>query len=196
MLDAIGSAKKSISLCKYIFDNDSCGDQVVAALQEAVERGVEVRVLMDGVGKRYACPSIVKKLQRARVNVATFLPTFPPWFLPYMTLRNHRKILVVDGHLGFTGGMNIRQGHLVESKCRHLVQDLHFEVRGPVVEQLQRVFAMDWEFATDELLSGELWFGEHKEEGPALARSIADGPDDNFHKLQMTMLGAIGCARR
>lgn len=196
MLEAIAQAQRSISLATYIFDNDHAGQWFRDALREAVARGVEVRVLIDDVGSRYRWPSIVRSLRRAGVPVAKFNPTLLPWKARYSNLRNHRKILVVDGRLGFTGGMNIREGHLVTPNVRHPIHDVHFRVEGPIVEHLQEVFAGDWAFATRELLQDERWFPPIEEAGSALARGISDGPDEDFDKLRLTLLGALSAARK
>ncbi len=195
MLAAIETATTSVSLASYIFDNDRSGDQFVTALQRAVGRGVQVRVMVDDAGVRYSFPSIVGKLKRARVPVARFLPTLAPWRLTTMNLHNHRKLLVVDGRLGFTGGMNIREGNVLANRPRNPVQDLHFQVEGPVVGQLQEAFANDWEFCSSEVLSGPAWFPALADHGPALARVITDGPDADYDKARWTLLGALSCAQ-
>ena len=196
MLAAIDSAERSVALMTYIFDNDPLGHRFVDALRRARERGVEVRVLIDDVGARYTLPSIKRALRQAGIRQATFLPTLIPGKLHYTNLRNHRKILVVDGHVGFTGGMNIRQGHLCEVGSRFPVQDLHFRIDGPVVDHLRGTFAFDWEFSTRERLEGTAWFPPLEPVGNTLARGISDGPDIDSEKIRLTILGAVGCARR
>ena len=196
MLAAIEAAENSIALCTYIFDNDAAGREFSDALARAVARGVEVRVLIDDVGTRYSWPSIKRELRKGAVPFNTFLPTLVPWQLHYTNLRNHRKILVVDGRLGFTGGMNIRAGHRLDPPSRHPVRDLHFEIAGPVVAQLQECFVGDWEFATGELLEGKLWFPPLQPQGPALCRGIPDGPDSRADMLRFTLLAAINAAQR
>ena len=110
MLAAIDAATRSIALASYIFDNDPTGRIFADALARAVQRGVEVRVLIDGIGSTYTFPSIVSVLAGKGVRVERFLPTSVPVYFPYANLRNHRKIMVVDGRIGFTGGLNIRDG--------------------------------------------------------------------------------------
>jgi cardiolipin synthase len=195
MLDAIRAARRSITLCTYIFDNDDCGRAFADALCRAVARGVEVRVLIDDAGARYSWPSIVRHLRELDVRVARFLPTLAPWRLMTMNMRNHRKILVVDGEIGFTGGMNIRQGHLLSEPSRRHVQDLQFKIEGPVVGQLQECFAEDWYFCTKEQLEGETWFPRLSPRGEVIARTLSAGPDNNFEKLRWAIQGALACAR-
>jgi len=197
MLAAIESAKKSISLCSYIFDNDTSGRKFVAALKRACKRGVAVRVLIDSAGTRYSFPPIQWKLRYAKIPFAKFLPTsiFTPWRLATINLRNHRKSLVVDGEVAFTGGMNIRHGNVLKAKPAHPVQDLHFRVTGPVVEELQEAFANDWAFVTGEVLAGYLWFPDLAEAGNVIARVVPDGPDADFENARWTLLAALAEAQ-
>ena len=197
MLAAIESAKKSITLCSYIFDNDESGHKFVAALERAVQRGVEVRVLIDAAGTRYSWPPITWKLRHAKIPFGKFLPSslLQPWRVATINLRNHRKVLVVDGQTAFTGGMNIRHGNVLAGRPKSPVQDLHFRVEGPVVTRLQEVFVNDWAFTTGEILEGELWFPELKESGNVIARVITDGPDADFDKLRWTLLAALAEAQ-
>src|SRR5208283_1382548 len=124
-----------------------------------------------------------------------FLPYFALSHLLAINLRSHRKIMVADGVVGFTGGMNIRAGNCLKANPRSPVQDLHFRVAGPVVTQLQEAFADDWRFTTGEALRGEAWFPNEAVSGPVLVRGVIDGPDENFEKLRWTLLGALSLAR-
>jgi cardiolipin synthase A/B len=196
MLDAIAHAQKSVTLSTYIFDRDEAGRAFAKALGEAKRRGVAVRVLIDATGTRYSWPSILRTLRREGVLYARFLPAFPLWRLMSMNLRSHRKILVIDGTIGFTGGMNIRVGHWLGKNPKSPVQDLHFRVHGPVVAHLQEAFADDWLFTTGEALRSELWFPSLEPSGQVVARGITDGPDEDYDKLRWTILGALAAARR
>jgi cardiolipin synthase A/B len=196
MIRAIDEAGHSIHLSTYIFDNDRAGDLFLNALARAVERNVSVRVLIDAVGARYSWPPMTRKLRRSGIRVAKFLPTFLPWRLLSMNLRNHRKLLVIDGKTGFTGGMNIRESLLLRERPSAPVQDLHFLLEGPVVEHLQRAFTEDWFFTTMERLAEELLFPVIEQRGPVLARGIPDGPDEDFEKLLWTVHGALAIAKK
>ncbi|HZZ73642.1 MAG TPA: phospholipase D-like domain-containing protein [Pirellulales bacterium] len=187
MLQAIEGARVSVALCVYIFDAGVNGQRFVAALGRAVARGVQVRVLIDDIGARYHVPAIDGSLEALGIRFARFLPSLMPLSLRYSNLRNHRKILVVDGQIGFTGGMNIRDVEL---------RDFHFRLTGPIVCQMQQVFADDWAFTTHETLSGTKWFPVLEPVGKIFARGIADGPDENFDRLRMTILGGLASAVR
>lgn len=195
MLEAIDGAKKSVTLLSYIFDVDEVGILFRDALVRAHARGVAVRVLIDGLGARYSRSSMVAELNRSGIRAESFLPTFVPRLFRYANLRNHRKIMVVDGAEGFTGGTNIRAGHWLARNPRYPVRCLHFRVRGPVVADLQRTFATDWAFATGEQLKGEPWFTRLAPCGLVLARGIPDGPDTDLDNMPKVMLGALAAAQ-
>ncbi|MCB9946601.1 MAG: PLDc N-terminal domain-containing protein [Rhodospirillaceae bacterium] len=196
MLAAIDSAERTVGLATYIFDDDPTGRQFVDALDRAARRGVQVRVLIDAVGARYSMRNMGSRLQRQGVTAAEFLPSMFPWHMSYLNLRNHRKIMVVDGMVGFTGGMNIRAGHRLETQPRHPVQDIHFRVEGPVVRHMSATFVDDWAFVTGEMLDGDGWAAEPQTTGTAMARGLPSGPDDAFDRLVWVLLGALSVARR
>ena len=196
MLKAIAEAKVSIGLTSYIFLADEAGQPFIDALIAAERRGVEVRVIVDGIGSGYFFSMAAFKLQRGGVKVARFMHSWLPWRTAFLNLRNHKKILVVDGKRGFIGGLNISAHNLKAADPRHAVRDMHFEVTGPVVMQIAEAFVMDWEFATGEELRGETWFPAPDECGKALARVITSGPDQDIEKIEFMFLQAIGSAQR
>jgi len=195
MLEAIAGATERITMCTYIFDRDRAGQQFVDAFEKAVARGVEVRVIIDAVGARYSFPSIIRTLRKVGVKVARFSNAWWPWQMRYANLRTHRKILVVDDHIGFTGGMNVREGCLLELDldAKHLTQDTHFRLRGPVVAQLNEVLAEDWEFCTRKKLP-RTDHVEH-EMGSVRCRSILDGPDMRLNPIHWTVIGGLAQAQ-
>ncbi len=193
MLEAIRQAERSITLVSYIFDSDSLGLTVVDELVAAHNRGVEVRVLIDAVGVRYSFPHVHRLLRRRGVPAALFIPFRN---IALFNLRTHRKIIVVDGHIGFAGGMNFRLNHLVQAPSNLPTADVHFRLEGPIVSQLQQVFAEDWLFTTREVLQGELWFRAVELRGGVIARGIADGPDENIHAMALTLHAAIAAAKK
>lgn len=195
MLAAIEEAKHSILLESYIFELQGPGLKFVEALAAAAKRGVEVKVLVDAAGVRYGFPPIDRALRRRGVRAERFLPAFPPWRMPYLNLRNHRKILVVDGTIGFAGGLNIRPDHVLGEAPGHPTRDTHFRLTGPVVTQLAQVFAEDWIFVTGETLEAEVHFPEPEATGGVLARVVSDGPDEDFDKARWSMLSALASAR-
>ena len=196
MLQAIDEAEQSIGLATYIFDHDRAGKRFIEALVAAHERGVDVRVLIDGVGKRYSRPPVTRELRRRGVRAEAFLESALPWRNPYLNLRNHRKLLVVDGRLGFTGGMNIREGCLLHLDPPHPVHDMHFLLEGPVVRHLVDTFALDWDFTAHQALPVEAWYPALPPVDGTLARGVVDGPDEDFETIRQVLLGALAEAER
>ncbi|GAA3664086.1 MULTISPECIES: cardiolipin synthase [Acetobacter] len=196
MLDAIETATRSILLCSYIFRHDASGQLFADKLIAAHKRGVNVRVLVDGIGSGYFLSPIYRYLKREGVPCARFMHSLLPWRMPFLNLRNHRKILVVDGRIGFMGGLNIADNNLVARKPRHPVSDTHFRIEGPVVHQLAQVAAWDWYFTTGEQLHRDLFLQEHTSKGSSLARIVTAGPDTDLEKIEYTMLQAITLSRK
>jgi cardiolipin synthase A/B len=195
MLESLESAQSSIMLASYIFNGDGIGAQFVDALVRAQQRGVAVRVLVDDVDVRFTRNNAYKQLRRAGLTVGVFNPPLVPARLNAIHLRNHRKILVVDGTLGFTGGMNIDRRYWRDGSGEPS-RDLHFRLRGPVVAQLAEVFADDWHFATDEALRGAPWFGPQQPAGSVYARVIDDGPDEGGEPLRWAIVAGLNQAQR
>ena len=195
MLAAIAAAKDSVGLSSYIFRDDIWGGRFIDALVAAKRRGVAVRVLIDGIGGGWLRSPAYHRLRRDGVIAARFMHSPLPWRMPFLNLRSHKKILVVDGALGFTGGMNIADENVMATRSRVPVQDLHFCIAGPVVSQLVEAFAQDWEFVTAESLGGDAWFPRIAHCRGSLARMIDSGPDEDLEKVEFAVLQAISCAR-
>ncbi len=194
MLEAIDRASSTVYLSSYIMETGAQGRAFVEALARAVERGVDVRVLIDGVGEKYSWPRMSSLLRRRGVPVALFLP---PKLLPpqlSINLRNHRKILVADGLTGFTGGMNIGRRHMAAGTSPRRVTDMHFRFMGPVAAQLQGAFLEDWGFATGRYDAPPAIYEQC--EGDCLCRVITDGPDDPQDPLASVLIAAVSTARR
>ncbi|HJS92279.1 MAG TPA: phospholipase D-like domain-containing protein [Steroidobacteraceae bacterium] len=192
MLEAIAGAGHSIWLSTYIFETDAVGQEFIAALAAAAVRGVQVHVLVDGIGEWYSWPHAVRLLRRCGVRAARFLP--PRFAMPVLSLnlRNHRKLLIIDGKIGFVGGMNIG-GREVGKAHRRRMADLHFRVKGPAVSQLAECFAADWLFAAGESLPPPR---ASPPAGECVCRVITEGPDEDSDKLLFVILGAIAVAHR
>lgn len=195
MISAIESASNRVFLSSYILDSGRVGRDFARALDAAAARGVDVRVLVDGVGEYYSWPHASTLLRRSAVKFARFLPPrlWPPSF--HLNLRNHRKILVVDGKVAFTGGMNITNRCLASYvPAKRRVVDVHFRFAGPVAAQIEAVFVADWRFVT----------GDHEPVPPVNAepagssrcRAVIDGPDGDVDRLIALLIGAMGTARR
>jgi cardiolipin synthase len=195
MIEAIEGSKRSVSFTTYIFETDNTGRKFIEALGRAMDRGVDVRVIIDGVGEIRSFHRASTLLKKRNVRVARFLPPglFPPAL--HINLRNHRKIMVVDGQTGFTGGMNIGDHHLAENtENPSRVIDTHFRLTGPVVTQMEHTFKQDWRFITGEQIVQQI--NPLIEGGTSICRAIAEGPDEDMDTLSMILLGAVSSARQ
>jgi cardiolipin synthase A/B len=195
MLHSIESAKKSLYLMSYIFDTSKSGWQFIDALSRATHRGVDVRVIIDGVGELHSLTRAGDKLKRRGIRVARFLePTlFPPAI--HINLRNHRKIMIADGQTAYTGGMNISDRHMAGNiKNRNRVIDVHFRLMGPIVAQLEQAFLEDWAYCTGEQTEPTLSLPV--EYGTAICRVVTDGPNEDIHKLSTILIGAVASAHQ
>lgn len=193
MIAAIKDAKHSVAMCSYIFCDDEAGQPFVDALIAAHERGVQVRVLVDGIGGGYFHSGVIAQLKQAGVPARQFLHEVLPWQMPFINLRNHKKVLIVDGAIGFTGGMNVSAYNLPIGGD-YKVRDVHGELRGPIVEHLMLTFASDWDFTTGEKLEGDIWWPDLSPEGPVAMRAITSGPDDTWGRIETIFLAAVECA--
>jgi cardiolipin synthase len=193
MIGAIEGAREYVYFTTYIFDGGPLGQRFAAALTATAERGVDVRVLLDGVGEWYSLRRASALLRATRVKFARFLPPrlWPPSVS--INLRNHRKSLVVDGREAFTGGINVRDRYLAKHGEARIV-DLHFRLVGPVVVQIETVFLRDWHFATGDDLTAPRQMP--RPAGPALCRAVADGPDGGLDRLTALYTGAMASARQ
>ncbi len=194
MLAAIGESRESVWLSQYIFEKRGVGGDFIDALGNAAERGVKVRVLLDGVGALYSLGSTRRALQERGAQVAMFAP---PRLIPFQwaaNMRNHRKILVVDGVRAFMGGMNIRSGYVPAANGEAAtVQDCHFGFAGPTVQPIAAVFRDDWYLTTSTLLP--LRAAEAAPAGDGRCRVTIDGPDNRVDLLTLVLQTAISSAR-
>ncbi len=198
MLQAIAEAHHCIALQSYIFDHDRIGLRFAEALRLAQARGVEIRVLIDAVGARYSRPPILRLLQRNGVRADRFMTNPLGLRSAYANLRSHRKILFVDGRLGFMGGMNIRESFMTSLTGRRTDRDTHFRIEGPLATQLFAVFANDWEFATSERLRIEDWVRiSALPPTPRIpVRCIRTSPDRFMAATHRVLLGALAVAQK
>ncbi len=194
MLYHMRQAKNSIFLQTYIFEKGKIGKEFVSVLTQAINRGVDVKVIIDGIGEYYALPRIGNFLRKNSIPFTRFLPPRLYPFSPLINLRNHRKILVIDGEVAFTGGINIRDKHILGSNNKkNKIQDTHFKLTGPITLQLEEIFLKDWFFCTGERIKIPRPLPEPK--GEAICRSITVGPDDDLNSLTILLVGAISLAK-
>lgn len=192
MLAAINSAKTTVGLTSYIFRSDRIGQEFIDALARANQRGVKVRVLIDGFGSGR---NTFNRFRKQNVPVARFMNSVLPWRMQFLNLRQHKKILVIDGVTAFIGGLNISDENTGRQRKKIKVRDTHFKITGPVVKQISIDFIDDWLFTTGEELPQSLWNPEAQAFGEIQSRIIVSGPDQETEQLMLVLLSAISAAQ-
>lgn len=184
-LEAIEQAQQHIHVEYYIFQPDSIGHRFSEALIAAARRGVAVRFLYDAVGSLFLKRSMLREMRAAGIETAAFLPLTPLTRRWIFNFRNHRKIVVVDGEIGFIGGANIGEEYLGGGAVGDW-NDAHLRLKGPVVHQLQQVFLEDWAFASGLEPSGADFFPPVRAAEGIVAQVVPGGPHllgPPFHEL-------------
>jgi cardiolipin synthase len=197
MFEAINKAHSHIHVTTYRLDNDETGRAFLEALCTAAERGLSVRMIYDAIGSIRTPSSLFAKAAKRGVQMTSFFPLHPLALPAQFNLRNHRKIMVVDGVLGYFGGLNFRDHHLVSrSAPGPRSRDLHVRVAGPLVHQLQECFIEDWYYATEEALLSTKYFPSQKQQGTGIGRVITGGPDEEHDHIRLLFFSAITAARK
>jgi cardiolipin synthase len=195
MLEAIRSARHSITLEAYIFWPDTMGTTFAEALAERSRAGVATHVLLDGVGSQKMPDSLIQWMREAGVQVVWFRPL--RWYnLDRVNHRTHRKLLVVDGRVGFTGGLGIADLYRGHAQDRDHWRDGQFRVEGPVVGQLQAAFLDNWIETGGELLHGTDYFPPLDSAGGAWAQAVHSSPGSGTESLRLMYHLAIASATR
>ena len=198
MLEAIANAQRHVLLCTYIFDRDETGQQFIDALVAARDRGLEVKVIVDGMGEWMSLRRVGTLLRQHRIEFTRFNPItlLPPSL--NLNLRSHRKMLIIDNRYAFTGGSNIGDRHLAErAENFHRVMDIHFRLQGRIVDELEWAFRRDWHYCrgTREL-SPFKHSNPNKSAANVWSRLVLDGPNKSLDRLNDLMLGVISAARQ
>lgn len=189
--DAIRAAQQSLDLEYYIWQPDRTGTRLRDLLIERARAGVQVRFLYDSLGSMHLNRSFLGPMNDAGIQTAPFLPGSSLRERWSFNNRSHRKIIVADGRVGFTGGMNIGDEYLGLNPEIGEWRDTHLRIEGPAVWQLQQVFAEDWYYSTGEQLTGPDLFPAPNCCGQAIAQVFSGGPDgtrEPFHRLFFSVL--------
>ncbi len=195
MLAAIKAARQSITFETYIYWSGDIGQRFADALAERARAGVPVHVLLDWVGSAKMEKRLLEEMERAGVKVQKFHP--PRWtLLGRLNNRTHRKLLVVDGRLGFTGGVGIAPEWTGQAQDPDHWRDTHFAVEGPVVAQMQATFLDNWIKVTGKVLHGPAYFPALETAGGATAQMFSSSPTGGAESMQLMYLMAITAATR
>jgi cardiolipin synthase A/B len=195
MLDAIRSARKTVLFETYIYWSGEIGNQFADALAERAKAGVKVHVLLDWLGSAKADNGMIERMKEAGVEVRLYHPL--RWYnLSRLNNRTHRKLLIVDGSVGFTGGVGIAQEWTGNAEDPGHWRDSHFRVEGPVVAQMQSVMLDNWAKTTGKVLHGADYFPAIKAVGTESAQMFASSPNGGSESMLMMYLLAITAATR
>ncbi|OEK01702.1 cardiolipin synthase [Roseivirga sp. 4D4] len=196
MMNALREAKDHIHIEYYIFEDDGIGGAVTDLLMEKAKQGIEVRMLVDGVGSLALKKSFFKKLKASGVQLAEFMPVLFPSFTSKINYRDHRKILIVDGKVGFTGGINISDRYINNHTHPEYWRDTHLMIEGEAVKTLQFLFFLNWQFVVQhELETADKYFPELGHFGDHCVQINASGPDWELASIMDSFLIAITSAR-
>ena len=193
---AIKSAKHHIHLEYYIFENDKIGNQLKKLLIEKSREGVEVRIIVDDVGSWDLKERFFEELRENGIEIYPFMEVRFPRLTSRVNFRNHRKILIIDGKIGFTGGINIADRYIQGKPKIGPWRDTHLQITGDAVATMQVVFAADWYFVINENLTGEKYFRPLTEENGTAVQISASGPDSDWENIEQAYLSAILNARK
>lgn len=191
IFEALSGASTYIHIQYYIFEEGEWADQLLDLFKEKVAAGVTVRMIYDGVGSYTLSNSFLRQLEEIGVQALPFLPFRFGRFLISLNYRNHRKIIVVDGQVAFTGGMNISDKYLKKEHHLGLWHDLHLRLEGPAAVQLDAVFLSDWFMVSQENLSHSIPGLYQKTEDGVLTQIVFSGPDDQFPTIEQTYFSII-----
>lgn len=197
IFNAIENAKESIHIQYYILAQGELLDRLYELLKKKRSEGVEVRMIYDSFGSSNMRGKVVKRFRDIGVTARATMPIRFGNLLFTLNYRNHRKILIIDGKIGFTGGYNFSDKYIKPISDLGVWQDLHLRIEGPTVNSLQRVFVKDYHFATkEELMVQDACFPKIKVQGEHIAQVISSGPDSKYPAIMQQYLSMINLAKK
>lgn len=197
LINDIRLAKKFIHIEYYIFRMDSLGKAIVNELKKKVDEGVEVRLLVDGMGSKSLSGKSIKYIRSLGIKFHVFFPVFIPYINVRLNFRNHRKIVVIDGKIGYVGGFNVGDEYINKGKQFNYWRDTHIRVQGEAVNELNKRFILDWDYASEgELKSYDEYFPNQKDYGNIGMQIISSGPDHNEEYIKNAYMKIINNAKK
>ena len=195
VIKSLKNAKHHIHIEYYIYDNDEIGNQVAKVLIEKAKEGVEVRFIYDDFGSRGIRKNIVHQLREAGAEAYPFYKIHLIMFANRMNYRNHRKIIVIDGTIGYVGGINVSDHYINQSKNKVFWRDTHLKIVGSSVFNLQSIFLADWNFCANQKIYFSIdYFPEGKKDiyyGNHMVQIVPSGPDSKYPRIKYTLIQAI-----
>lgn len=196
LLDAMAHARDHIHLEFYTIRHDKIGTRFQEMMIRKAKEGVTVRLLYDGVGSIELSDKYVRALREAGVETGCFLPPFIALVDKRLNYRNHRKIAVIDGKVGFLGGINIGDEYLGGNRKLGFWRDTHMKLEGDAVYFLQQTFLADWAFATGHAINGPRYYPEHDCDKQESVQIVNSGPDSSWDTILEVYFAAISTAKR
>ncbi|MCB0599393.1 MAG: cardiolipin synthase [Phaeodactylibacter sp.] len=195
IFEALEQARQFIHIQFYIFEEGELAGRFAEIFERKAKEGVEIRMIYDGVGSRKLSRKYRRRLEAAGVKAYPFMPLRFGWLTTTLNYRNHRKIIVVDGGQGFTGGINVADKYIRGDELG-IWHDMHLHLQGPVVNNLQAIFAVDWHFVSgrEELLSQPYTF-QKEPRGQSTVQLVSGGPDSDFPALRQHYFSLINQAQ-
>ncbi|MCJ8013640.1 cardiolipin synthase [Paenibacillus sp. KQZ6P-2] len=204
ILQAIENATHHIHIQYYIYRSDEIGTTIRDALIKKAKSGVIVRFLFDDLGSHTLRKSFLQPMKDAGIEVVEFDPVLSPWLLETVNYRNHRKIVIVDGVIGFTGGLNVGDEYLSRSKRFPVWRDSHLKIEGKALYKLQAIFLEDWLYATsdgnpydwDSFINREYFPNHEKHQTGGAVQIVASGPSSDDTSIRNALLAIMGSAKK
>ncbi|MBD1380729.1 cardiolipin synthase [Metabacillus arenae] len=196
IIDALNKAKKYIHLEYYTFKSDQIGMELIKILCEKAKTGVEIRFIYDAIGSVGLSKSAVDKMREAGVNVHCFLPVKHGFFNQKLNFRNHRKIVVIDGKIGFVGGLNVGDEYLGNNPKIGFWRDTHLCLEGEALTSLHATFLLDWAYVSDENLFTSKYMAVERAEGDGGIQIVSSGPDSSQGVMSNLYYSMITTAKK
>ena len=196
LINDIREAKKFIHIEYYIFRMDNLGKAIINELKKKVQEGVEVRLLVDGMGSKSLRKKDIKYIKSLGIKFHTFFPVVIPYINVRLNYRNHRKIVVIDGKCGYVGGFNVGDEYINRGKQFDYWRDTHIRIQGEAVNELNKRFILDWDYASEgELKNYNDYFISHDHSGNIGMQIISSGPDHKEEYIKNAYMKIINNAK-
>ena len=196
LFNDIRAAKSFIHIEYYIFRYDDLGRALIKELHEKIKDGVEVRLVIDGMGSKRITKKIIKEIESYGIKMAVFFPGVLPHINTRINYRNHRKIVVIDGKIGYVGGFNVGNEYINKGKQFKFWRDTHIRVRGEAVNELNKRFILDWDYAADENIGNmSMYFPVPEVVGDVGMQIVSSGPDHMEEYIKNSYMKIINSAK-
>ncbi len=196
IFEALKKAKHFIHLEYYIFEEGELTQELFDLFYQKIQEGVKIRIIYDGVGSMSLSKKYIQKLQEIGVETNRFLPIRFGKFISSINYRNHRKIIIIDDQIAFTGGINVSDKYVKGDPNLGMWHDMHLQIEGPVVHSLQAIFSMDWYLITEkEDILDTAYFSAHHQPGNSTVQIVHSGPDSDYSSAQQLFFSMINEAK-